>query len=324
MTADRSLREQFSSTISSFPVSHSEKREELAISIRENRERLIELFDISEDLAGCGDWSTIQKEIHAKLPLLTDIREMTEAEQHIEDLLDAEQEMIEGNLRFVLMAVRKYSRSNIGALEEMDFVQEGCEGLLDAVRRFDFSSGGGFLTYALIRIRKRVLLAMEKQQRLVRMPAHVVRKSVYLKEVMNDFANRRGRFPTPAEIVEETSGTIDWSIMLSLSETVVPLHNPAGKTGIPLEEQLPCNRNFGDDPELSENLDEALSLLSSRSKFVLVMRYGLMDGEPHTLAEVSNVLGLSIERIRQIEKASIKLLADHFSGFSISDWLQQD
>ena len=323
MTADGCLRAQFSSTVNSFPVSHSEKRAELAVAIRKNRGRLIELLDVSEEMAGCGDWSVIQKDIHSRLSCMVHGRERTEAERCVEDLLDAEQEMIEGNLRFVLMAVRRYARSNIGALEEMDFVQEGCEGLLDAVRRFDFSGRGGFLTYALIRIRKRVLLAMEKQQRLVRMPAHVVRKSVYLKEVINDFSMRRGRFPTPAEIVDETSGSIDWSIMLSLSETVLPLHNPAGKTGIPLEEQLPCSNDAVEDPELSENLEEALSLLDSRSRFVLVMRYGLMDGEPHTLSDVSSVLGLSIERTRQIEKASIKLLADHFSGFSISDWLQK-
>ncbi len=323
MTADGCLREQFSSTVNSFPVSHSEKRADLAISIRKNRERLIELLDISEDLAGCGDWSIVQKEIHSRLSGMSYCRERAEAEKCVEDLLDAEQEMIEGNLRFVLMAVRKYARSNIGALEEMDFVQEGCEGLLDAVRRFDFSGRGGFLTYALIRIRKRVLLAMEKQQRLVRMPAHVVRKSIYLKEVINDFSMRRGRFPTPAEIEEETSGSVDWSIMLSLSETVLPLHNPAGGNGLPLEERLPCSNCTAEDPELSENLEEALSLLNSRSRFVLVMRYGLMDGEPHTLSEIASVLGLSIERIRQIEKASIKLLADHFSGFSISDWLRK-
>lgn len=326
MTARRtpadSTSGSFISSLGSLDVVDSERRTVLADRIRGSREGLRVLLSIPAGDSFGKDWTEVQKEIHRRLEDSTDDDLRRTAEKYINDLLDAEEELIEGNLRLVLMVVRRYARCRMGALEEMDFVQEGCEGLLDAVRRFDFSGGKGFLSYAVIRIRKRVLLAMEKQQRLVRMPSHAVKKSLYLKEVIDDFACRKGRFPAPHEIEEETGGNVDWSLILSLSERVVPLHAPLGATGIPLSEQLPGNSPDPVETALEDSLDEALARLDKRSKFVLVMRYGLMDGETQTLESISKVLGLSIERTRQIEKAAIGLLRDSFSGYSITDWLR--
>jgi RNA polymerase nonessential primary-like sigma factor len=220
------------------------------------------------------------------------------------------------------MVVRRYTRGYMGALEEMDMVQEGCLGLLDAVRRFDFTGSRGFMTYAVIRIRKSVLQAMEKQQRLVRMPSHMVKKSIYLREIIDNFSAREGRYPLLHEIELETGESLDIHLMLSLSEKVIPLHACVGDSDIPLSEQLQGNEPSPDDVNLNDVLDLALQRLDERSKLVLAMRYGLLDGENQKLSSIAEVIGLSIERTRQIEKSSVKMLADIFHEFHITDWLQ--
>ena len=326
MTASRKPVESsgtiFMSVVGSKDVVDASRRVLLAEKIREARNGLRELMGIPEGDKVNRDWSLVQKEVYKRLEETTDEELRRKADIHIENLLDAEEELVEGNLRLVLMVVRRYARCQMGALEEMDFVQEGCEGLLDAVRRFDFAGGKGFLTYAVVRIKKRVLMAMEKQQRLVRIPSHVVKKSMYLKEIIEDFASRKGRFPLSREIEEETGSSIDWPLILSLSEKVIPFHAPLSDDGIPLSERIPGNAPSPEDIQLEDVLEEALSKLDERSKFVLVMRYGLMDGETQTLDSISKVLGLSIERTRQIEKNALSLLRDSFSGYSITDWLQ--
>ena len=314
---------RFIRVVESKEVTDAVRRAQLAENIRNARDGLKELTGIGECSSGSRCWTDVQKEIHEMLAKSTDAELKQRAAVHTENLLDAEAELIEGNLRLVLVVVRRYTRRYMmGALEEMDFVQEGCEGLLDAVRRFDFKDGRGFLTYAVIRIRKYVLLAMEKQQRLVRLPSHAVKKSICLKKAIDDFAGRNGRFPMPSEIEEETGGSVDWTMILSLTETVLPMHLPAGENGIPLYEQLSGGVSVSKENGLDDVLEEALYSLDKRSKFVLIMRYGLMDGERQTLETISQVLGLSIERTRQIEKAAINLLRDSFSDYSITDWLQ--
>lgn len=313
---------RFHSVVDSAEVSNKERRIQLAAIINGTRLTLLNLLNLPENLAGKGDWTLVQKAIHEELSEVKDPDVKAEAHRCIDLLLDAEEELVEGNLRLVLMIVRRYARGATGALEEMDFVQEGCEGLLDAVRRFDFSGSNGFLAYAMIRIRKKVLLAMERQHRLVRIPAHVIRKGRYLREVINDFASDKGRYPAPHEIEIETGGDMDWSILLSLSETVESIHNPAGKAGLPLEEKLASSVVEPEMIPLNELVKDGLKKLDKRAKFILIMRYGLLDGDSHRLADIAEVLGLSVERTRQIEKASIKILRDDFSDFDITDWLR--
>lgn len=315
-------RKIFHSFVDSSMVSNRESRIQLSVVIKETRLKLLNLLKLSENLAANGDWTKVQTIIHEELEEITDQQVRSDVNECIERLLDAEAELVEGNLRLVLTVVRRYARGGTGALEEMDFIQEGCEGLLDAVRRFDFSGNGGFLTYALVRIRKKVLLAMERQHRLVRVPAHVIRKGRYLKEVIDDYASDKGRYPAPHEIEIETGGDMDWSILLSLTETVDSIHDPVGETGIALEEQLASKVLEPDIINLNKLVESGLKKLDKRAKFILVMRYGLLDGKSHKVSEIAEVLGLSAERIRQIEKASIKILRSDFSDFAVSDWLR--
>ncbi len=312
----------FHSVVDSTLVSTGERREQLAVFIKEARSKLLSLFKLSPDLACGKEWTKVQSKIHNELLASADPDIRTEACRCIDILLDAESELVEGNLRLVLMVVRRYAGCVTGALEEMDFVQEGCEGLLDAIRRFDFAGSAGFLSYALIRIRKRVLLAIERQHRLVRIPAHVIRKGRYLKEVIDDFASSMGRYPLPHEIEIETGGDMDWSILLSLSERVDSINAPAYGTGLTLEEQIASNAASPGRIPLNDLVEDALSKLNKRAKFILVMRYGLLDGDTHKLADIAEVLGLSVERTRQIEKASIKTLREDFNDSDITDWLQ--
>ncbi|MCK5785637.1 MAG: sigma-70 family RNA polymerase sigma factor [Candidatus Sabulitectum sp.] len=321
-TVASDTRKNFHSVVDSAAVSNEKRRIQLAHTINEKRLKLLNLLHLPAELAGKGDWTMVQKLAYSELQKVLDLSVKAEAESCIECLLDAEAELVEGNLRLVLMVVRRYARGVTGALEEMDFVQEGCEGLLDAVRRFDFSGSRGFLAYALIRIRKKVILALEKQHRLVRVPAHIISKGRYLKEIIDDFASNKGRYPVPHEIEMETGGNMDWSILLSLSEKVDPIHSPAGSTGIPLEEQLASSALESNAFPFNELLEDALRKLDKRAKFILVMRYGMLDGDIHRMADIAEILGLSVERTRQIEKASIKILRNDISDFDLSDWLR--
>ncbi len=317
----RDADRNFKSVVDTLKVSSLERRIELAETINHARLKILELLNLPHSLAGRGDWSLVQKRIHEELQSISDIATRNEVNRFRDQLLDAEAELVEGNLRLVLMVVRRYTRGATGALEEMDFVQEGCEGLLDAVRRFDFSGSTGFLSYALIRIRKKVLLALEKQPRLVRVPAHVIRKGRFLREIIDGFIHTYGRYPHPDEIEAETGGEMDWSILLSLTENVHSIHYPVGNSGIALEEQLASLENTSGFSTLSELVEEGLARLDLRAKFILIMRYGLLDGDPQTLSKIADVLGLSTERIRQIEKESIKILRHNFGNFSAGDWL---
>ncbi|GEM_PF-1087907 len=315
-------RNRFSSVVDTTDVSTRERRSQLAETIKRTRLKLLKLLDMEKEYTGRVDWTQVQKKLWQKLKNITDPVLTEEANKNINALLDAESELVEGNLRLVLIVVRRYTRGSPGALEEMDFVQEGCVGLLDAVRRFDFSGSKGFLSYALIRIRKKVLLALERQHRLVRVPANVIRRGRYLREIIDDFAAAEGRYPAPHEIETETGGQMDWSILLSLSEVVDSIHTPVGEKGLVLEEQLAADVPDPGAIPLNEMVEDALGKLDSRAKFIIVMRYGLLDGDTHRLAEIAEVLGLSVERTRQIEKASIKALRDGFRDFDVTEWLQ--
>ena len=301
---------------------HGGQKAVLAHRIRTTRSELASLAGLDEADLGRNRWNELHTEIREKLLLLAEEKKRERAEALLEELLDAEAEIIEGNIRLVRMVVRRYASGFAGALEEMDLVQEGCEGLLDAVRRFDFTGSRGFITYALIRIKKRVLLAVERQQRLVRLPAHAVRKSVYIREIMDDFAAREGRHPLPHELEDEIGDPVDWSLILSLSEKVVPITEPAGDSGIPLSEKIPGPLPSPEESTWEETLQDAMEGLDRRSRFVLVMRYGLLGGETQTLDSISRVLGVSIERTRQIEKKALDHLRANLRGFSITDWLR--
>ncbi len=301
---------------------HGGQKARLAFRIRSARRELAALAGLDETALGRNRWKELFGDIRESLKNLADEEARKRAEALQDELLDAEAEIIEGNIRLVRMVVRRYASGFSGALEEMDLVQEGCEGLLDAVRRFDFAGSRGFMTYALIRIKKRVLLAVERQQRLVRLPAHAVRKSVYIKEIMDDFAGREGRHPLPHELEDEIGDPVDWSLILSLSEKVVPITEPAGESGIPLSEKIPGAMPSPEESIWEETLQDALEGLDRRSRFVLVMRYGLLGGESQTLESISRVLGVSIERTRQIEKKALDHLRVHLRGFSITDWLR--
>ncbi len=321
-TVTHDTRKGFDVVVNSVPVSSKKRQSQLAVIIKDTRMKLLKLLSLPADLADNHNWFQMQEIIHSKLSDEKKSDVEVAARSCINILLDSEAELVEGNLRLVLMVVRRYARGATGALEEMDFVQEGCVGLLDAVRRFDFSGNGGFVTYALFRIRKKVLSAMEQQHRLVRIPSHVIRKGRFLKEIIESFRNRNGRYPAPHEIEIETGGDMDWTILLSLSERVDSIHLPVSDTGFSLEEQIASSDNKPDFIPFNELISNALDKLDKRAKFILVMRYGLLDGDVHKRKEIAEVLGLSVERTRQIEKATIKILRDDFSGFDIFDWLR--
>jgi len=221
---------------------------------------------------------------------------------------------VEANLKLVLSRVRGYYTGN--AMDEMDLVQEGCQGLMQAVRRFDHTRGFRFSTYAVWWIKQAILKAILKQARLIRLPAEVLRKSSRIREEMDTLAQENGEMPTAEELavqLEMTSEEVQ-SIQTFTSATL-SLDHTTGEQDSTIADFL-AGRFISPDTEvlgrdLHQRVQTALTDLSDRDKTILTLRFGLLDGNPCTLNEIGRIYGISRERVRQIEGRAIRRLRGH-------------
>ncbi len=229
-------------------------------------------------------------------------------EQLRNELLDLEEDLVEGHLRLVLHVARRYFLGGIGALEDMDIVQEGCRGLLTAARKHDLKDYSAFCGYAVCVIRRSIIEEVSRQSRLVRVPRRTLRKGVRARGLLDSFASRHGRLPTMEEMRDLLELDLDWILALSLLEfqhVSLDAHDlrelPAspGQPHVEVAEEMEVRR-----------VREALAELPERSKTVLALRLGLVDQRRETLKRISDILGVSVERVRQIEKDALRRLRD--------------
>jgi len=244
--------------------------------------------------------------------LLTAPQEVELAKRIERGDMAAKTHMIQSNLRLVVSIAKNYRNQGLPFL---DLIQEGTLGLIRAVEKFDWRRGYKFSTYATWWIRQAVARALADKARTIRMPVHIVERLQKMNRAERTLWTQLGREPTLEEIAEEASLPIQQAHEVrAAARASTSLDQPVGEQ----EDAVFGDFVAGDDPLPEEEVEvslrsqaltSALLSLPERERQVLVLRYGLDDAEPKTLEEIGRRLGLTRERVRQIELESLRRLA---------------
>lgn len=249
----------------------------------------------------------------------------------VRDGATAKDRLVAANLRLVVSVAKRYTHFS-SPLSLLDLIQEGNLGLIRAVEKFDYAKGFKFSTYATWWIRQAISRALADQSRVIRVPVHVVEQISRISKARRELAMTLGHEPSIDELADDVELTPSRvRELLDLDREPLSLAQPiGGEDGTALGDFIADTVAGPDtlatgisiDPAhvaLSEAIAEVLAGLTEREQQVLRLRFGLCDGRQRTLEEVGAECGLSRERIRQLEKASLRKLttaAAHLSGGS--------
>jgi RNA polymerase primary sigma factor len=244
-------------------------------------------------------------------PLLTPAEERELARRKDEGDEWAKKKLIESNLRLVMSITRNYTKAGVPLL---DLIQEGNLGLIRAVEKFDYKMGYKLSTYATWWIRQAVTRALADQGRTIRLPVHVADQVRRLMRARRQLAQKLNREPTQDELAQESGFTPQRvQELLDLVEDPVSLETPVGDGESMYADLIEdVNSDRPDDTTANKlrrkELAEALLRLNPRMRRVLALRFGLDGEHPQTLEEVGAGLGITRERVRQLESRALREL----------------
>lgn len=261
-----------------------------------------------------------------RYPLLTAEEERELARRCAEGDEDAIRKMVNSNLRLVVSVAREYAGRGVPL---MDLIQEGSIGLLAAARKFDYTLDYRFSTYATKWIRQGVTRCLMNHGCLIRVPMHTAERMRKVNQARNALRQETGEEPTSQEIAEKT-GISEAKVeeLLQLTPEICSLDVPTGDgedgtLGMLVEDiQAPQPQEEFVRQELVSTMDSLLSGLSERQQRVLRLHFGMEDGRIHSLEEIGQMLGISKERVRQIEMQAMDKLHKMGAGVGLEDFLE--
>lgn len=272
----------------------------------------VEMEDFAQDSVDMTEPLKIYLKEIGQIPLLTAAEEMELGRRIAEGDVEAQRKMEEANLRLVVAVAKHYVGKG---MQFMDLIQEGNIGLMRAVEKFDYTKGSKFSTYAVWWIKEAILRALDSQSREIRVPVRVAQNMNKISKTERKMQQTLGRDVAPEEIAKELHMTTEEvERMQSYIKNPVSLETPVGdEEDSSLEDFIEDTKEPTPEEAVAalvkkEEVQELLSTLSEKEQKILRLRYGLEDGNVHTLEETGQLLGVTRERIRQLESRALEKL----------------
>ena len=248
-----------------------------------------------------------------QIPLLSEEEERELGEKSVAGDAAARQRLAEGNLRLVVSLAKHYTGRGVPI---MDLIQEGNMGLMHAAEKYDHTKENRFSTYAAWWIKEAMQRAIDQQSREIRVPVHVAENMKRVQKAARELQQSLGRDATPAEIAQKLGDKTEEEVkdIISYLQSPVSLESPVGEDGEDSLGDLVEDRTETTPEEAmnilarQEEVRELLGSLTEREQQVIRLRYGLGEERPQTLEEIGSMLGVTRERVRQIEARAMEKL----------------